>query len=183
MRTVVVGASSGLGRSIAIGLTQRGARVAMLARRRERLDAAVREAGGGALAIVCDVTDEASCRSAIDDAATRLGGIDALLYAPAIGPLAHLVDIDTETWRRVFDTNVTGAARITAAAVPYLTASAGTVAYLSSVERVAHATLAGARRVHREQGRARQARRGVAGRAPRYRVHAARRRRLLWRRG
>ena len=42
MRTVVVGASSGLGRSIAIGLTQRGARVAMLARRRERLDAAVR---------------------------------------------------------------------------------------------------------------------------------------------
>jgi NAD(P)-dependent dehydrogenase (short-subunit alcohol dehydrogenase family) len=133
MRTVVVGASSGLGRSIAIGLTQRGAQVAMLARRRERLDAAVREAGGGALAIVCDVTDEASCRSAIDDAATRLGGIDALLYAPAIGPLAHLVDIDTETWRRVFDTNVTGAARITAAAVPYLTASAGTVAYLSSV--------------------------------------------------
>jgi NAD(P)-dependent dehydrogenase (short-subunit alcohol dehydrogenase family) len=133
MRTVVVGASSGLGRSIAIGLTQRGAQVAMLARRRERLDSAVREAGGGALAIVCDVTDEASCRSAIDDAATRLGGIDALLYAPAIGPLAHLVDIDTATWRRVFDTNVTGAARITAAAVPYLTASAGTVAYLSSV--------------------------------------------------
>jgi len=133
MRTVVVGASSGLGRSIAIGLTQRGAQVAMLARRRERLDAAVEEAGGGALAIVCDVTDEASCRSAIDDAATRLGGIDSLLYAPAIGPLAHLVDIDTETWRRVFDTNVTGAARITAAAVPHLTASAGTVAYLSSV--------------------------------------------------
>ena len=133
MRTVVVGASSGLGRSIAIGLAQRGAHVAMLARRRERLDAAVAEAGPGALAIECDVTDEASCRSAIDDAASGLGGIDALVYAPAIGPLARLVDIDTETWRRVFDTNVIGAARITAAAVPHLAATAGTVAFLSSV--------------------------------------------------
>jgi NAD(P)-dependent dehydrogenase (short-subunit alcohol dehydrogenase family) len=133
VRTVVVGASSGLGRSIAIGLSRRGAQVAMLARRRERLEAAVREAGTGALAIVCDVTDEASCRAAIDDAARQLGGIDALLYAPAIGPLARLVDTDTETWRRVFDTNVTGAARITAAAIPHLTTSAGMVAYLSSV--------------------------------------------------
>ncbi len=54
MRTVVVGASSGLGRCIAIGLAQRGAHVAMLARRRERLEAAAREAGPGSLAIECD---------------------------------------------------------------------------------------------------------------------------------
>jgi NAD(P)-dependent dehydrogenase (short-subunit alcohol dehydrogenase family) len=133
MRTVVVGASSGLGRSIAIGLTQRGARVAMLARRRERLDAAVREAGGGALAIVCDVTDEASCRSAIAEAADQLGGIDALVYAPGIGPLARLVDTDADTWRRVFETNVTGAAIVTSAAIGALTESGGTAAYLSSV--------------------------------------------------
>jgi NAD(P)-dependent dehydrogenase (short-subunit alcohol dehydrogenase family) len=130
---VVVGASSGLGRSIAIGLAQRGAHVAMLARRRARLDAAVSEAGPPALAIECDVTDEASCRSAISDAASGLGGIDALVYAPAIGPLARLVDTDAETWRRVFDTNVIGAARITAAAVPHLAATAGTAAFLSSV--------------------------------------------------
>jgi len=133
VRTVVVGASSGLGRSIAIGLAQRGAHVAMLARRRDRLELAAREAGAGALAIECDVTDETSCRSAIEDAATGLGGIDALVYAPAIGPLARLVDTDAETWRRVFDTNVIGAARITAAAIPHLAASAGTAAFLSSV--------------------------------------------------
>jgi NAD(P)-dependent dehydrogenase (short-subunit alcohol dehydrogenase family) len=133
MRAVVIGASSGLGRSIAIGLAQRGAHVAMLARRRERLDAAVQEAGDTTLAIECDVTDETSCRSAIDAAATALGGIDALVYAPAIGPLSRLVDVDTETWRQVFDTNVIGAARITAAAVPHLAASAGTAVFLSSV--------------------------------------------------
>ena len=133
MRTVVVGASGGLGRSIAVGLARRGAHVALLARRRERLETAVGEAGPGAVAVVCDVTDEGSCRSAIDEAAAQLGGIDALLYAPAIGPLARLVDTDAETWRRILDTNVVGAARITAAAIPHLTASAGTVAFLSSV--------------------------------------------------
>ena len=133
MRTVVVGASSGLGRSIAIGLAQRGAHVAMLARRRERLDAAAREAGPESLAIECDVTDETSSHAAIDKAASGLGGIDAVVYTPAIGPLSRLVDTDAETWRRVFDTNVTGAALITAAAIPHLAATAGTAAFLSSV--------------------------------------------------
>ena len=86
MRTVVVGASTGLGRCIGIGLAQRGARVALLARSKDKLETAAAEAGDDALAIECDVTDEASSRRAIDDAATRLGGIDALVYAPAIGP-------------------------------------------------------------------------------------------------
>lgn len=134
MRTVVVGASSGLGRCIGVGLGQRGARVALLARRRERLETAAEEAGDGALALECDVTDETSCRSAIAKAAAELGGIDALVYAPGIGPLARLVDTDAETWRRVFETNVTGAAIATAAAVPHLTESpTGAAAYLSSV--------------------------------------------------
>jgi NAD(P)-dependent dehydrogenase (short-subunit alcohol dehydrogenase family) len=133
VRTVVVGASSGLGRCIAIGLARRGANVALLARRRERLQAAAREAGPGTLAIACDVTDEASCGAAIDDAASGLGGIDALVYTPAIGPLSRLVDTDAETWRRVFDTNVIGAALITAAAIPHLAKSAGVAAFLSSV--------------------------------------------------
>jgi NAD(P)-dependent dehydrogenase (short-subunit alcohol dehydrogenase family) len=133
VRTVVLGASSGLGRCIALGLAERGARVAMLARRRDRLDKAAAEAGAGALAIACDVTDEESCRSAIDEAATGLGGIDALVYAPAIGPLARIEDIGIETWRQAFDTNVIGAARVTAAALPHLAATRGTAVYLSSV--------------------------------------------------
>ncbi len=133
MRTVVVGASSGLGRCIGVGLAQRGGRVALLARRRGRLDDAAKEAGAGTLVVECDVTDEASCRSAIAEAADGLGGIDALVYAPGIGPLVKLVDTDAETWRRVFDTNVTGAALMTAAAIPHLTESAGAAVYLSSV--------------------------------------------------
>jgi NAD(P)-dependent dehydrogenase (short-subunit alcohol dehydrogenase family) len=133
MRTVVVGASSGLGRSLATGLGQRGATVALLARRKDRLVEAATEAGTGSVAIVCDVTDDQSCASAIEEAAEGLGGIDALVYATGVGPLGRLVDISGETWRHTFNTNVVGAALITAAAVPHLTKTRGVAAYLSSV--------------------------------------------------
>src|SRR3954451_12629236 len=133
MRAVVVGASSGGGRCIGGGLATRGASVPLLARRRELLDGAVAEAGTGARAIECDVTEPSSVAAAIGKAAADLGGVDALVYTPAIGPLARLVDTDADTWAKVFATNVTGAAVVTAAAVPHLTESHGTALYLSSV--------------------------------------------------
>src|SRR5207248_6434176 len=133
VRIVVVGASSGLGRCIGIGLAQRGNHVALLARRHDRLVDAAKEAGPGTLAIACDVTDESSCRAAIEEAANGLGGIDGLVYATGIGPLGRLADLDAETWRRTLDTNVIGATLVTAAAIPHLTASHGVAAYLSSV--------------------------------------------------
>jgi NAD(P)-dependent dehydrogenase (short-subunit alcohol dehydrogenase family) len=133
VRTVVVGASSGLGRCIGVGLTQRGAQTVLMARRLERLEAAAKEAGPGTLPVACDVTSAASCRAAMEAAVAHLGGIDALVYTPAIGPLANLVDVDADTWRRVFDTNVIGAALVTTAALPHLTDSEGVAIYLSSV--------------------------------------------------
>ena len=133
MRVVVVGASSGLGRCIGTGLAQAGAQVALLARRRERLVDAAKDAGPGTLAIACDATDPASCASAIEEAAAGLGGIDGLVYAPGVGPLVRLADMDPDQWRHVFDTNVLGASLVTAAALPHLMASAGTAVFLSSV--------------------------------------------------
>jgi NAD(P)-dependent dehydrogenase (short-subunit alcohol dehydrogenase family) len=132
-RVVVVGASSGLGRCIGTGLAQRGSRVALLARRKDRLDAAVAEAGEGTLAIECDVTDATACRAAIREAAADLGGIDALVYTPGIGHLARIEDTDFDTWQRVFATNVTGASVVTSAALPFLREAAGVALYLSSV--------------------------------------------------
>jgi len=136
---VVVGASSGLGRCIGIGLARRGERVALLARRLDRLERAAREVGPGAIAIRCDATDAGSCRTAISAAAGELGGIDALVYCPAIGALERLVDLDLDTWRRAFDTNVIGAALVTAAAIPHLSATGGRAVYLSSVSASATA--------------------------------------------
>jgi NAD(P)-dependent dehydrogenase (short-subunit alcohol dehydrogenase family) len=133
MRAVVVGASSGLGRCLAVWMGQHGDQVAMLGRRFDRVSDAAAEAGNGAFAVRCDATDQDSARAAIAEAAERLGGIDALVYTPGIGPLARLVDLDAGTWHRAFDTNVLGAALVTAAAIPHLTASQGAAAYLSSV--------------------------------------------------
>jgi NAD(P)-dependent dehydrogenase (short-subunit alcohol dehydrogenase family) len=133
MRTVVVGASSGLGRCIGVGLGRRGMHVALLARRRDLLQTAAAEAGPDALAIECDITESDSVASAIGKATAELGGIDAVVYTPAIGPLKRLVDTDAETWRKVFDTNVIGAAVVTTAAIPHLTESHGIALYLSSV--------------------------------------------------
>lgn len=132
MKTVVIGGSSGLGRSLGIGLARAGSTVAFLARRRERLLAAAEEAGGGAVAVACDVTDEDSCRSAIEQAADGLGGIDALVYATGVGTLSRIEDLDAQAWQRSFSTNVVGASLVTAAALPYLRASAGAAVYLST---------------------------------------------------
>ena len=132
MKAVVVGASSGLGRSIGIGLGQRGHQVALLARRLDRIEEAAAEAGPGSVAITCDVTDSASCEAAIAGAAEALGGIDAVVYASGIGPLGRIAEVDRESWLRTFDTNVVGASIVTAAALPHLEASQGAVADLSS---------------------------------------------------
>jgi len=133
MRVVVVGASSGLGRCIGLGLAERGAEVALLARRADRLDHAAEESGGRATAVVCDVTDEQSCHAAIAESAERLGGIDGLVYATGIAVMSDLVDTDAAAWTRLFATNVTGAALVTAAAVPHLTRARGAAVYLSSI--------------------------------------------------
>ena len=79
------------------GFAQGGAEVALLARRKERLVDAAKEAGSGTLAIECDVTDPGSCRAAIEEAVGGLGGIDGVVYAPAMGPLARIKDTDLDS--------------------------------------------------------------------------------------
>jgi NAD(P)-dependent dehydrogenase (short-subunit alcohol dehydrogenase family) len=133
MRVVVVGASTGLGRCVAVGLGQRGASVALLARREVLIAEAAQEAGPGSVAVPCDVTDEGSCRNAIRRAAEHLGGIDAVIVSAGIGELRRIEELDAATWQRVFATNVVGASLITAAALPFLKETQGMVAFLSSV--------------------------------------------------
>lgn len=133
MRVVVVGASSGLGRCIGVGLGQRGHEVALLARRVERLTEAAAEVAGTAHVVECDVTDEAGCRTAVAGAAEALGGIDALVYATGIGTLGRLEDLDADAWQRSFATNVTGAAIATSAALPHLRVGVGNAVFLSSI--------------------------------------------------
>lgn len=133
LRVAVVGASAGLGRCIGIGLAGKGVRVAFLARRRDRLENAAREAGDGALAVACDVTDAAACRNAIAEVVEAFGGLDALVYTTGVGLLSPLANVNEEQWANLFATNVTGASLITSAAAPHLAAAAGSAVYLSSL--------------------------------------------------
>jgi NAD(P)-dependent dehydrogenase (short-subunit alcohol dehydrogenase family) len=132
-RIAVVGASSGLGRSIAVSLSGRGHRVALLARRRERLVNAACEAGNGAVAVVCDVTDASSCQQATNEVVGELGGLDTLVYSSGMGFLGPLADTSAEQWATMFATNVTGASLVTAAMLPHLGANSGSAVYLSSL--------------------------------------------------
>lgn len=132
-RIVVVGASTGLGRCIAVSLAARGGKVALMARTVEKLNGAVEEAGENAIGIRCDVTDEESCKSAIAEAAERLGGIDAIIYAAAVGPISRVEDATADQWKSTFETNVMGASLITSAALPHLLESSGTAIYFSTV--------------------------------------------------
>ena len=131
-RVVVVGASTGLGRCIGTGLAQRGSTVALLARRLDKLEEAAKEAGGGAVIFACDAVDQRSAAESIGAAAAAMGGIDTVIYMPAIGPLSKLADATPAQWSDTFVTNVIGANNISQAALPHLTESGGNMIYMST---------------------------------------------------
>ncbi|MCA9512403.1 MAG: SDR family oxidoreductase [Myxococcota bacterium] len=132
-RVLVVGASAGIGRASALAAASEGARVAFAGRRRDRLDDGVAQAGPGAVGLVCDVCDEASCIDVVARAADALGGLDALVYAPGMGIFKPLADTTAEDWRRALDTNLVGAAVVARAAMPHLERARGRAVFLSSI--------------------------------------------------
>ncbi|HEY8119797.1 MAG TPA: SDR family oxidoreductase [Myxococcota bacterium] len=134
-RVLVLGASSGIGRAVAELAAESGARLALAARRRDRLDAlagSLRAGGREAHVVSCDVARDADCRAAVEHAAQELGGLDALVYAPGISPLVLLEEARREDWREVLDANLIGASQVTAAALPHLRASQGRAVYVGS---------------------------------------------------
>jgi 2-keto-3-deoxy-L-fuconate dehydrogenase len=110
LAAVVTGGGSGIGLATARLLAQRGARVAVL-------DLAP---GEEFLCLRADVTDDTSVRSAIQTAASQLGGIDILVNNAGIGAVGTVADNPDEQWHEVFDVNVLGVVRVSRAALPYL---------------------------------------------------------------
>ena len=106
-RVLVVGASSGIGRSFAVQAARAGARVALAARRIDRVRDAVDEAGSG-IALACDVQDDAACEEAVGVAVDAFGALDLVFHAAGSAPLRLMRDTDPETWQQAFDINVVG---------------------------------------------------------------------------
>lgn len=132
-RILVVGASSGIGEVIGKTLCGHGARTAFAARRMERLEAAVADSSGEALAVACDVTEPSSIERAMARTIEAFGGLDGLVYSTGAVPAGDIAETTFEDWRHVLDTNVIGAAMTTQAALPHLKQSHGCAIYLSSI--------------------------------------------------
>lgn len=134
---LVTGASSGIGAAISRSLAEQGAVVAVAARRRPLFDHLVDDieaSGGTAVAIDLDVTDESSCRDAVETCVDQLSTLDILVSNAGLMLLGPIEDANTEDWRRMIDTDVLGLMYTSHAALPHLLRAKGTTVQLSSVD-------------------------------------------------
>ena len=108
-RVLISGGSRGIGRAIVEAFARNGDRVAFLYRSRDE-EAAQVAAATGALALKADISDPDAVRRAITEAEAALGGsIDVLVNNAAISWIGQMQDMSDEEWRRVLDTNLSGA--------------------------------------------------------------------------
>lgn len=172
-RAIIVGASSGIGAELARQLGASGTHLALVARRRDLLEQVAAEIdrdGGEAFALTHDVRDAAAVRKLFQEATTRLGGLDLVIYAAGIMPLAGLEQYPTEEDIATIEVNLSGAvAWLNETAMRFSRAGCGTIIGISSVagdrgrqgNPVYNATKAGLN-TYLESLRARLARRGVS---------------------
>jgi NAD(P)-dependent dehydrogenase (short-subunit alcohol dehydrogenase family) len=112
LKAIVTGGASGIGAATAKLLQERGADIAVLDLNPDQ--------AAGVKAIRCDVSDDASVRQAIEEAAGQLGGLDVVVNNAGVGAQGTIEANDDDEWHRVFDVNVLGMVRVSRAALPYL---------------------------------------------------------------
>jgi NADP-dependent 3-hydroxy acid dehydrogenase YdfG len=120
---VITGASSGIGESAAKLLARHGARVVLGARRKDRIDAIVKEisaAGGKAIGFAVDVTRRAEVEALIKGAVDNFGRVDVIVNNAGIMPIAPIQALKVEEWDRQIDINIKGVLYGVAAALPQM---------------------------------------------------------------
>jgi NADP-dependent 3-hydroxy acid dehydrogenase YdfG len=118
---LVTGASSGIGEATAELLAERGARVAVAARRRDRLDqlaARIRGNGGEALVLCADFAEEAQAQRAVADAESHFGRVDILVNNAGVMYLEPIESADLRRWRHMVELNLLGLIAATQAVLP-----------------------------------------------------------------
>jgi uncharacterized protein len=137
LNAVVTGASSGIGHLLALRLAQKGARVALIARRTERLEALAAEiakAKGEAIVVPCDVADHAQVKAAAQQVLERFGNVDLLVNNAGYGHHRRFLDWDVEDMERMMRVNYFGALYWTKALLPQMVARrSGCVIFVASV--------------------------------------------------
>ncbi len=127
---LVTGASSGIGRAVAVRLRALGMDVALLARRTDRLREIVDGAGSGgpgrAIAVETDLTRRDDVTSAVHQVVAELGRLDVLVNAAGVMLLGPAADAPLEEWWQMIDVNLTATMSLTHAAIPALLDAAAT---------------------------------------------------------
>lgn len=134
---IVTGASAGIGEATAIALAAEGAKVAIVARRSDRLNEVaerITQSGGEALAIVADITDDTQIKALIDKTKTTWGQIDIVVNNAGIALIGEVAKSDPADWRRMIDLNLIALMNVTHAVLPILQAQgSGHIVNVSSV--------------------------------------------------
>jgi NADP-dependent 3-hydroxy acid dehydrogenase YdfG len=130
---VITGASSGIGEATARALVRDGYRVALLARRAERIEALASELGDDAIAIAADVTDRDSLLAAAKRVEEELGGADVLVNNAGVMLLGPFTSEQHEEQRRMIETNLIGAVTATEVFLDQLKDGGGDLVNISSV--------------------------------------------------
>ncbi|HXF71429.1 MAG TPA: SDR family NAD(P)-dependent oxidoreductase [Actinomycetota bacterium] len=115
---VVTGASRGIGRAVALAAARRGARVGLIARSADLLEAVLAEAGGAGLAAPADVADRGALEAALRRIEEALGPIDVLVNNAGVGAYGRFADQAPEVVERVLRVNLLGTAHAMRAVLP-----------------------------------------------------------------
>ncbi|MCO5732272.1 SDR family NAD(P)-dependent oxidoreductase [Rhizobium sp. SSA_523] len=134
---LVTGAGSGIGRATAVMLAKAGARVGLLSRTKEEIESAaeeIRSAGGEAISLTADVSDETALRSAVDELVRHFGGLDICVANAGInGVWAPIDDLKPEEFDKTIAVNLRGTYLTLHIAVPHLKKAGGSIVIVSSI--------------------------------------------------
>jgi short-subunit dehydrogenase len=133
---VITGASSGIGKALALAMAQQGARLVIAARRQDKLDEVLTRItyqGYEAIAVQTDVSRENDCKNLVLSAIEKFGQIDILVNNAGISMRALFRDTKIEVLKKLMDVNFWGMVYCTKYALPYLLKTGGSVVGVSSV--------------------------------------------------
>ena len=134
---IVTGASSGIGYATALALAKAGAKVAIGARRTEKLtelENEINNNGGQAFSQKLDVTKKSDCDSFVKAVVEKWGGVDILVNNAGLMPLSFIKNLKIDEWDQMIDVNIKGVLYCTAAVIPHmLEKKSGHIVNISSV--------------------------------------------------
>ena len=134
---IITGASSGIGYTTALVLSKAGAKVAIGARRTdklEQLENEIKKNGGGAVAQKLDVTKKTDCDAFVEQVVKKWGTVDILVNNAGLMPLSFIKNLKVDEWEQMIDVNIKGVLFCTAAVIPHLKEKkSGHIVNISSV--------------------------------------------------